>query len=91
MKRLLVFTSLSAGLGIVLICGQPVYPHGGLVDGYGCHTDPKTKRYHCHQGEFAGQSFKSKQEFLQKLRGGSKDLSPQTITPRTGTKTDRND
>ena len=91
MKRFLLFTSLSAGLGIFFVFGQPAYPHSGLVDGYGCHTDPKTKRYHCHQGEFVGQSFKSKQEFLQKLRGGSKDLSPKETPRKPETKTDRND
>lgn len=89
--RRLVFAFLLIGLGTILILGQPVYPHSGIVDGYGCHTDPKTKRYHCHQGEFVGQSFKSKQEFLRKLRGGSKDLSPKATPPKPETNTDRHD
>jgi len=33
--------------------------------------------YHCHQGQFAGRTFKSKEEFLRELRGGkSTQLSP---------------
>ena len=38
--------------------------HGGLVDGYGCHSDPKQGNYHCHQGPYAGKSFPSRAEYL---------------------------
>ena len=51
--------------------------HSGLVDGYGCHRGPDKVSYHCHQGQFAGRTFKSKEDFLRQLRGGkSERLSP---------------
>lgn len=40
--------------------------HGGGLDGYGCHHNRKQGGYHCHRGEFAGQSFKSQVEMLEK-------------------------
>lgn len=39
--------------------------HGGGLDSYGCHNDRKHGGYHCHRGQFAGQSFSSKAEMLQ--------------------------
>jgi hypothetical protein len=52
-------------------------PHTGLVDGYGCHRGPDKASYHCHQGQFAGKTFKSKEDFLRQLRGGKvESLSP---------------
>ena len=44
--------------------------HSGIVDGYGCHRGPDKVSYHCHQGQFAGRTFKSKEDFLRELRGG---------------------
>jgi hypothetical protein len=44
------------------------YPHKGKTDAEGCHTDKKKKEYHCHQGKFAGQHFKSRDEMLRKAR-----------------------
>lgn len=41
------------------------------------HLGPDKVSYHCHQGEFAGRTFKSKADFLRELRGGkSEQLSP---------------
>jgi hypothetical protein len=57
--------------------------HTGIVDGYGCHRGPDKGSYHCHQGEFAGRTFKSKEEFLRQLRGGqAEQLSPKNAPPR---------
>src|SRR5687768_3537353 len=51
--------------------------HTGIVDGYGCHRGPDKSSYHCHQGQFAGRMFKSKEDFLRQLRGGKAEpLSP---------------
>ena len=44
------------------------YPHKGKLDAEGCHPDKRKKEYHCHQGKFAGQHFKSREEMLQKAR-----------------------
>jgi micrococcal nuclease len=37
-------------------------PHDGGLDSYGCHHDRKQGGYHCHRGQFAGQSFASQAE-----------------------------
>jgi len=56
--------------------------HSGIVDGYGCHRGPDKVSYHCHQGQFAGRTFKSKEDFLRELRGGkSTQLSPKNNQP----------
>ena len=41
------------------------FAHGGGLDSYGCHNNRKQGGYHCHRGQFAGQSFSSKAEMLQ--------------------------
>jgi hypothetical protein len=57
--------------------------HSGIVDGYGCHRGPDKVSYHCHQGQFAGRTFKSKEDFLRELRGGkSAQLSPKKNPPQ---------
>jgi hypothetical protein len=57
--------------------------HTGIVDGYGCHHGTDKVSYHCHQGEFAGRTFKSKEDFLRQLRGGqAEQLSPKSAPPR---------
>jgi hypothetical protein len=56
--------------------------HTGLVDGYGCHRGSDKISYHCHQGQFVGRTFKSKEDFLRELRGGkSGQLSPKSNPP----------
>ena len=63
--------------------------HSGMVDGYGCHRGPDKVSYHCHQGEFIGRTFKSKEDFLLQLRGGkSEQLSPKSNPPRIEKKQD---
>jgi hypothetical protein len=61
-----------------LFCFRAVaIAHTGLLDGYGCHRGKDKVSYHCHQGEFAGRTFKSKEDFLRELRGGkSERLAP---------------
>ena len=55
----------------------PAAAHSGLVDGYGCHRGSDKVSYHCHEGEFVGRTFKSREEFLRRLRQGkSEQLSP---------------
>ena len=56
--------------------------HSGIVDGYGCHRGSDRVSYHCHQGQFSGRTFKSKEEFLRELRAGKSDqLSPKSNLP----------
>jgi hypothetical protein len=71
-------------LGIFLGLGGIGAAHSGIVDGYGCHRGPDKVSYHCHQGPFAGRTFKSKEDFLRELRGGkSEQLSPKKNPPQT--------
>lgn len=37
-------------LAASLACGTAA-AHGGGLDSKGCHTDPKTGRYHCHRSQ----------------------------------------
>lgn len=61
----------------------PAHAHTGIVDGYGCHVERKTGRYHCHQGPYVGQTFESRNEFLKKLRGGDlQDVAPKDLPPQ---------
>src|SRR5207249_11288553 len=59
------------------------YAHSGIVDGYGCDRGTDKASYHCHQGEFIGRTFKSKEDYLGQLRGAkSEQLSPTSNPPR---------
>jgi len=56
--------------------------HSGIVDGYGCHRGSDKTSYHCHSGQFAGRTFKSKEDFLRELRSGnSPRLAPKNNPP----------
>jgi hypothetical protein len=68
-------------LGISFGLGAIADAHTGMVDGYGCHRAPDKVSYHCHNGEFAGRTFKSKEEFLRQLRSGKMEQSPLKFTP----------
>ncbi len=57
----------SIGLSL-LFFSSIAFSHGGGLDSYGCHHNRKAGGYHCHRGPFAGQSFSSKEEMLQKLQ-----------------------
>jgi micrococcal nuclease len=63
MPRRLIFLPPLAVLAL-LLAPTTAQPHGGGIDRYGCHHDRKQGGYHCHQGEFAGQSFASQAEML---------------------------
>lgn len=70
---------LGLALGFLLGLSDVAASHSGIVDGYGCHRGPDKVSYHCHQGQFAGRTFKSKEDFLRELRGGkSQQLSPKS-------------
>lgn len=76
-------------LGISLGFGGIGHAHSGIVDGYGCHRGPDKASYQCHQGQFAGRTFKSKDEFLRELRRGTSErLSPKSNQPRVEKKND---
>ena len=84
MKRL-----FTVGLGFLLADGiffgltGVGNAHSGLVDGYGCHRASDKFSYHCHEGQFVGRTFKSKEDFLHQLRGGkSGQLSPKANPPQ---------
>jgi hypothetical protein len=70
-------------LGVFFGFSEVAASHSGIVDGYGCHRGPDKVSYHCHQGQFAGRTFKSKEDFLRELRGGkSAQLSPKKNPPQ---------
>ena len=74
---------LTLALGIFLTLSGVVHAHTGIVDGYGCHRGKDKTSYHCHQGQFTGRTFKSKEDFLRELRGGkSEKLSPKSNQPQ---------
>jgi hypothetical protein len=73
---------LALMLGIGLGLSGLADAHSGLVDGYGCHRGSDKVSYHCHSGQFAGRTFKSKEDFLRELRGGkSERLAPKNNPP----------
>ncbi|HUK40716.1 MAG TPA: hypothetical protein VLX11_06730 [Candidatus Acidoferrales bacterium] len=72
-----IFRCLPVALALFFGLSGIAVGHSGIVDGYGCHRGPDKVSYHCHQGPFAGRTFKSKEDFLRELRGGkSEQLSP---------------
>lgn len=72
-----------SALGISLGLSGIGAAHSGIVDGYGCHRSRDKAGYHCHQGEFAGRTFKSKEDFLRQLRSDKAEtLSPKSNQPR---------
>jgi hypothetical protein len=76
-------------VGIFLGLGGVGDAHTGLVDGYGCHRGSDKTSYHCHQGQFVGRTFKSKEDFLRELRGGkSGPLAPKNNPPQIEKKRD---
>lgn len=60
----------------LLVYFDSAFPHGGGLDSYGCHHNRKQGGYHCHRGQFAGQSFGSKDEMLQQLKRSTSEKVP---------------
>jgi hypothetical protein len=78
-----VATIFFLGFSISSGFSTPADAHSGMVDGCGCNRARDKEIYHCHQGEFAGRTFKSKEDFLRQLRGGkAEQLSPKNNPPR---------
>ncbi|HEY7165543.1 MAG TPA: hypothetical protein VIB79_13335 [Candidatus Binatia bacterium] len=84
-----VAVRLFHALALLLSLSAVATAHTGLLDGYGCHRGKDKVSYHCHEGEFAGRTFKSKDEFLKELRSGkSERLSPKNYPPKVERKRD---
>lgn len=51
---------------LLSMCALPtwLYGHGGGLNSQGCHNQNSDHTYHCHQGDYAGQSFASEQAFF---------------------------
>jgi hypothetical protein len=85
-----VFRQVTFALGICFGLSGIADAHSGMVDGYGCHRGLDKVSYHCHQGQFAGRTFKSKEDFLRELRGGKSELlSPKSNPPSPEKKIDK--
>ena len=70
-KRSCRFALLSLVVSfLTLAASELARARGGGLDSLGCHNDRKQGEYHCHRGELAGQSFPSKAEAEETLRGG---------------------
>lgn len=63
MKRLLLIFGL--------ILPSSAYSHGGGLNSYGCHNQNSNSTYHCHQGDYDGQSFASEQAFFDAINTNS--------------------
>jgi hypothetical protein len=73
---------MALALGIIFGLSGHADSRSGIVDGYGCHRGPDKASYHCHQGQFAGRTFESKDDFLSELRAGkSQRLAPKSNQP----------
>ena len=60
-----------------LILASNAYPHGGGLNSYGCHNQNSDSTYHCHQGNYDGQSFASEQAFFDAINTNpDPDLAP---------------
>ena len=57
-------------LGAFFAFSEVAASHSGIVDGYGCHRGPDKVSYHCHQGQFAGRTFKSKEDSATDMKVG---------------------
>jgi hypothetical protein len=76
-NRFTILIALLSAIAVVWALAGVADAHSGWVDGYGCHASADKKNYHCHQGEFVGRSFKSKEDFLRRIREGkAEQLSP---------------
>lgn len=62
---------------LLLLTTPLAHSHSGGLDAYGCHHDRKRGGYHCHRGQLAGQSFKSKDEMLKQLKAAPRQ-GPET-------------
>lgn len=74
--------SLLLALLLTVHATSAATPHPGGLDAYGCHHDRQHGGYHCHRGEFTGQSFVSQAEMQaarirERLRVAKKDASLQ--------------
>jgi len=85
-----IFRRFPLAVGIFFAFSGTASAHFGLVDGYGCHLGSDKASYHCHQGQFAGRTFKSKGDFLRALRGGKAEpFSPKSNPPQPENKVDK--
>ena len=77
-----IFRTLFLTLGIGFGLGSTGYAHSGIVDGYGCHRAADKVTYHCHQGQFVGRTFKSKEDFLRQVRSAKSPQLSKSNPPR---------
>jgi hypothetical protein len=82
MKAVSLFLWFDIGFSLSLFLAPPAYPHGGGLDGYGCHHNRKAGGYHCQRGPLAGQLFSSKDEMLKKLSTEKLEVEPKSNAKR---------
>ncbi len=70
--------SLLLALLLTVYATSAATPHPGGLDAYGCHHNHQQGDYHCHQGQFTGQSFASQAE-MQAARQQNYTAFPPTL------------
>ena len=58
-------------ISFLSLCSLNVYSHGGGLNSFGCHNQNSNSTYHCHSGNYDGQSFSSEQAFLDAINASS--------------------
>ncbi len=85
-----IFRQVKLALGISIGLSGIAHAHSAIVDGYGRHRGLDKVSYHCHKGQFAGRTFKSKEDFLRQLHGGKTEtFSPKDNPPQLEKKIDK--
>lgn len=72
-------------VAFIAALASPLEAHRGGLDEFGCHHDKKIGGYHCHNGEFVGQEFRSIGAMLKQLRSGGDE--PAALGIYSGTTT----
>lgn len=61
---------------LCLICTSGLSAHNARLDSYGGHNDRASGNYHFHAGPLAGNTYSSKAEAVQALRGSRRQGDP---------------
>ncbi len=73
------YMAILVALVVLLAFHENALAHSGGLDSLGCHHNRKLGGYHCHRGPLAGQSFRSKSEALDALRGARPPSTPKEL------------
>lgn len=70
-QRYSIRTSALVGAFAVVAIPVAAAAHStGALDPYGCHSDRRSGKYHCHRGEYTNVTFRSKADMLNNKKAG---------------------